>query len=128
MGVVVPVPGEAAGSVRPYSVLDVPGGSGAGQGVAEGTTVYRVGADGAATAVFDIPPTDAVIQVCVSPSAQYAAIAVSPDTVANTYDDYLLPMPDKVVTHVVSLADAQEVHSFSGFGISWCQTPPPVGQ
>jgi hypothetical protein len=128
MGIVVPVPGAAGGSVRPYTVLDVAGGSGAGQGVAEGTTVYRVAADGDATPVFDIPPTDAIMQVCVSPSARYAAVAVAPDTVANAYDDYLLPMPAKVVTHVVDLDDGRPVHSFSGFGISWCQVPPPLGQ
>jgi len=128
MGIVVPVPGASAGSVRPYTVLDVAGGSGAGQGVAEGTTVYRVAADGRAVPVFDIPPTDAIMQVCVSPSGRYAAVAVAPDTVANEYDDYLLPMPEKVVTHIVALDDRREVHSFSGFGISWCQVPPPLGQ
>ncbi|WP_417564036.1 hypothetical protein [Microbacterium sp.] len=128
MGVVVPLPGKAGGSLRPYTVLDVAGGSGAGQGVAEGTTVYRVAADGAATPVFDVPPTDAIMQVCASPSGQYAAIAVAPGMTANPYDDYLLPMPEKVITHVVELADAREVHAFTGFGVSWCQVPPPVGQ
>ncbi|WP_029145256.1 hypothetical protein [Microbacterium luticocti] len=128
MGVVVPVAGEAGGSVRPYTVLDVAGGTGAGQGVPEGTRIYRVAADGTARAVLEIPPTDAVLQTCVSPSGRYAAVAVAPDTVHNDYDDYLLPMPHTVITHVVDLGDAREVGSFHGFGISWCQVPTPPSQ
>lgn len=128
MGVVVPAPGRTGGSVRPYTVLDVAGGTGAGEGVPEGTTVYRVAADGAAVPVFDIPPTTAILQTCVSPSGQYAAVSVAPDTVSNPYDRYLLPMPTRVVTHVIALAEGRQVHAFSGFGISWCQVPPPLGQ
>ena len=128
MGVVTPLPGAAGGSIRPYTVLDVAGGSGAGQGVPEGTTVYRVDAGGAATPIFEMPVDDAIQQTCVSASGQYAAVTVAPDSVHDLYDDYLLPMPHKLVTHVVALADGTEVHSFSGFAPSWCQVPPSLGQ
>jgi hypothetical protein len=37
-------------------------------------------------------------------------------------------MPTRVVTHVIALAEGRQVHAFSGFGISWCQVPPPLGQ
>lgn len=128
MGVVTPLPGSDGGSLRPYTVLDVAGGTGAGQGVPEGTIVYRVDADGAATALFDMSVDDAIQQTCVSPSGQYAAIAVAPDSVHNDYDDHLLPMPRTVVTHVIALADGTEVSSFDGFDTSWCRVPPMPGQ
>ncbi|WEG08729.1 hypothetical protein PU630_16025 [Microbacterium horticulturae] len=127
-GVVTPLPGQAGGSVQPYTVLDVAGGSGADSGAPEGTTIYRVAADGTATPVFEMPVDDAIQQTCVSPSGQYAAITVAPDSVHNDYDDYLLPMPQKVVTHIVSLDDGTEVHTVSGFDASWCQVPPTLAQ
>ena len=127
-GIVTPLPGAAGGSVRPFTVLDVAGGSGADTGAAEGTTVYRVAADGSATPVFEVPVDDALQQTCVSPSGQFAAIAVAPDSVHNDYDDYLLPMPQKVITHIVALADGSEVGTFGGFDASWCQVPPTLGQ
>ena len=128
LGVVTPLPGKAGGSLRPYTVLDVAGGSGGGTGVPEGTTVYRVAADGVSGAVFEMPVADAIQQICVSPSGQYAAVTVAPDSVHNDYDDYLLPMPVKLVTHIVTLATGHEVHAFSGFAPSWCQVPPSLGQ
>ncbi|UUT36338.1 hypothetical protein [Microbacterium elymi] len=128
MGVVTPIPGADGGSIRPYTVLDVAGGTGAGQGVPEGTRVYRVAGDGAAASVFDMPPTDALLQTCVSPSGQYAAITVAPDAVSNSYDQYRMPMPTRVVTHVIALADGSAVHTFTGFDLSWCQVPPPPSQ
>ncbi|QAY59494.1 hypothetical protein ET475_05480 [Microbacterium protaetiae] len=128
LGTVTPVPGTAGGTIRPYTVLDVAGGSGAGEGVPEGTIVYRVDADGAATSLLTLSVDDAVQQICVSPSGQYAAVTVAPDSVHNDYDDYLSPMPQKLVTHVITLADGAEVHAFSGFAPSWCQVPPTLGQ
>lgn len=127
-GVVTPLPGAAGGSIRPYTVLDVAGGSGGGDGVPEGTTVYTVAADGDATPIFEMSVDDAIQQICVSPSGQYAAIAVAPDSVHNEYDDYLLPMPHKVVTHIVELATGDDARSIGGFDASWCQVPPTLGQ
>ncbi|MFT3797766.1 hypothetical protein [Microbacterium sp.] len=94
------------------------------------TTVNLVDATGAATPVFSVDPKDILIQTCVSPSGRYAAFLVAPDAVSNAYDGYLLPLPERVQTHVVALTDdggdtaGTEVVALSGFDISWCQTPP----
>ncbi|GAA1642933.1 hypothetical protein [Microbacterium flavum] len=88
------------------------------------TTVHVVDAAGAARPVFDIDPKDTLIDTCVSPSGRYAAFLIAPDAVSNTYDGHRLPLPKKVQTHVVSLADGTEQVALQGFDISWCQTPP----
>src|SRR5690606_13708836 len=93
-GVVTPIPGESAGTVRQYLELE---------GDDAGTHVYRVADDGAATPLFRAPPGDAVLQTCVSPSGRYVAITVAPDLVDNAYDAYLMPIPRTVETHIVEL-------------------------
>lgn len=88
------------------------------------TSVDLVDAEGVARSVFAVEPTDTLMETCVSPSGRYAAFLVAPDVVDNPYDGYLLPLPERVQTHVVALEDGTEVVTLSGFDISWCQTPP----
>jgi hypothetical protein len=88
------------------------------------TSVTLVAADGAASLVSEIAATDAVLQVCASPSARYVAILVAPDAVANPYDTYLLPLPERVETRILEIGDAADVVSLAGSSISWCQVPP----
>lgn len=88
------------------------------------TSVNVVDAAGIAEPVFRVDPTDTLVESCVSPSGRYAAFLVAPDVVDNPYDGYLLPLPTRIETHVVALADGGEVVALSGFDISWCQTPP----
>ena len=88
------------------------------------TTVHLVDQQGAARAVFSVEPKDTLIETCVSPSGRYAAFLVAPDAVDNAYDGHQLPLPEKLQTHVVSLADGKEQVALTGFDISWCQTPP----
>ncbi|WP_336630392.1 MULTISPECIES: hypothetical protein [unclassified Microbacterium] len=88
------------------------------------TTVNIVDTAGAARPVFSIDPRDTLIETCVSPSGRYAAFLVAPDAVDNPYDGHVLPLPEKLQTHVVSLADGHEQVALAGFDISWCQTPP----
>lgn len=88
------------------------------------TTVNVVDAAGQARPVFGVHPADTLLETCVSPSGRYAAFLVAPDAVDNPYDGHLLPLPSRLQTRVVSLADGQEVVALSGFAISWCQTPP----
>ncbi|MFT4213220.1 MAG: hypothetical protein QM622_00365 [Microbacterium sp.] len=94
------------------------------------TTVNVVDDAGGATPVFEVDPADILIHTCVSPSGRYAAFTIAPDAVSNAYDGYLLPMPERVQTHIVTLTDragdtpGAEVVALSGFDISWCQTPP----
>lgn len=120
-GVITPIPGAGAGTVRQFFVLDA-------EGAPQATDVYRVTDAGAATKVFTAPAADSVMQTCVSPSGRYIAVVVAPDIVDNAYDAYLLPIPRTVQTHIVELADGHEVANMKGFDLSWCQTPPPVAQ
>jgi hypothetical protein len=113
LGVVMPLPGDAGETLRPYAVVD--------GGTAQGTTVYRVGADGAAQPVFSSAATSAFLETCVSPSGRYAAFLVAPRIVDNPYDTYLRPLPATLETHVVDLDSGQEVVALAGSDISWCQ-------
>lgn len=88
------------------------------------TTVTEVDADGAVRPLFSVPPSDTLLQVCVSPSGRYAAILVAPDTITNPYDGYRLPLPTRLQTHIIERADGAERSVLSGFDLSWCQVPP----
>lgn len=88
------------------------------------TSVALVAADGATRVLTEVADTDAVLQVCVSPSARYAAVLVAPDAVANAYDTYQLPLPERPETRVVALEDGSPVVALNGSAISWCQVPP----
>ncbi|KAA9134440.1 hypothetical protein [Microbacterium caowuchunii] len=89
-----------------------------------GTTLYRVAPDGAATPVFAVQGTSALLQTCVSPSGRYAAALVQPDAAGNPYDtSYDLPLPGRVETHIIDLDDGAEISSLEAFDISWCQVP-----
>lgn len=97
------------------------------------SSVAVVGSDGSAREVAQIEPGDALLHVCISPNARYAALMIAPDMVDNTFDTYRLPLPERVQTRIVSLDAAGgaggaggvgEVSAVSGSSISWCQTPP----
>ncbi|GAB3603358.1 hypothetical protein [Microbacterium aureliae] len=88
------------------------------------TAVAVVDPDGASRVVFETPETDAVLQTCASPSGRYLAVLVAPDAIENPYDTYLLPLPGRLETRVIELADASEVVALAGSSMSWCQTPP----
>jgi hypothetical protein len=115
---VVALPGEAGETLRVMSVF---GGDGF---TVDSTSAMVVDAAGAARAVFGVPLDDALLHTCVSPSGRYAAFLVAPDVVDNPYDGYLLPLPERVQTHVVSLEDGIERVALRGFDISWCRTAP----
>ena len=128
-GTEVPLP-VADGEVRPQLVLPLPGGEATLQTITRfdglnplGTSVEVVEPSGT-RAVFEAPGTDAVLQTCVSPSGRYAAVLVAPDAVANAYDLYDVPLPERVETHIVTLADGEPVVALTGFDASWCQVPP----
>ncbi|MFC8680712.1 hypothetical protein ACFT30_04255 [Microbacterium ureisolvens] len=96
-----------------------------GDGLPTGrTSVSRVAADGATTILTEIADTDAVIQVCVSPSARYVALMVAPDAVTNAYDTYQLPLPERPETRVLEAESGDQVIALNGASISWCQVPP----
>ncbi|HIE93889.1 MAG: Ig-like domain-containing protein [Microbacterium sp.] len=90
------------------------------------TSVVLVDDTGASREVFSAPDTDAVLQTCVSPSGQYAAMLVAPDLASNPYDTYQLPLPATVETHIVELprdetSEARELVALAGSSISWCR-------
>ncbi|MCK6079458.1 hypothetical protein KZX37_02345 [Microbacterium sp. EYE_5] len=89
------------------------------------TTLTQVDADGRATPIAEIAPTDGLLQTCVSPSGRYAAVTVAPDVVSNTYDGYLLPLPEQIETRIYTL-DGSEVVAIRGFDLSWCRRGPSL--
>lgn len=88
------------------------------------TTVALVSPDGTTRTLTEIARTDAAIQVCVSPSARYAALLVAPDAISNPYDTYQLPLPERPETRILEIATGEPVVALNGAAISWCQTPP----
>lgn len=115
LGRVVPVPG--GGTLRAYAEVDA-------SGLLSPVSLVTVSDDGSSRVVGEVDPSDALVQLCVSPSGRYAAILVAPDAVSNPYDTYLLPMPERLETRVVELDDGDEVVALAGFDISWCRVPP----
>lgn len=113
---VTALPGDADETLRVLSVLD-------GFTVVS-TTVVVVDGDGVGREVFAVAPEDLLVHTCASPSSRYAAFLVAPDAVANPYDAYLLPLPERLQTHIVDLGTGEEVSALSGFDISWCQSAP----
>jgi hypothetical protein len=112
---VTPLPDGS--TIRTAAVLD--------SGVPTGrTSVALVGADGETRMLTEIAETDAVLQVCVSPSARYVAVLVAPDAVSNSYDTYQLPLPERPETRVLQVSDGEPVIALNGAAISWCQVPP----
>ncbi|MEN2738747.1 hypothetical protein ABCS02_13230 [Microbacterium sp. X-17] len=113
-GILTPLPGSANEALRPFAVVT--------GGVAQGTTVYRVSADGTTSKpVFTIAASAAFLQTCISPNGRYGAFLLAPDIVSNPYDTYLRPLPGRVETHIVDLDTGQEVVALAGSDISWCQ-------
>lgn len=112
---VEPLPG--GGTLRATSLRDE-----GGQPIA--TTIATVDDEGETAIVMDVPNEDTVLQTCVSPSGRYAAVLIAPDVVSNRYDGYLLPLPERVETHILSLADNAEIVALAGFDASWCRLPP----
>lgn len=115
VGVIVPAPG--GGTVRTLAQFDA-------EGLPVGVRAVFVTDDGDETTLLDIPPGDAVLQLCVSPNGRYAAVAVVPDAVSNPYGpSYELPLPARVETHIVEIADASPVVALTGAAVSWCRVP-----
>jgi len=95
-------------------------------GMPTGQAVVRVDDEGAASVVTEVSGADAILQTCVSPSGQYAAIVVAPDLPNNPYDTLQLPLPTTLHTQLIDLDGDRELPVLSGFDISWCgQAPQP---
>ena len=104
-------------TVRTAAVLD--GGLPTGR-----TSVALVEPDGGTRLLTEVAETDAVLQVCVSPSARYVALQVAPDAVTNAYDTYQLPLPERPETRILQIGDGEPVVALNGAAVSWCQVPP----
>ena len=74
--------------------------------------------------MLEVPGSDTVLQTCVSPSGRYAAVLIAPRAVDNPFDRYQLPLPERLLTHLVEVDTGQEVVALQGFDLSWCQVPP----
>ncbi|MEJ1089216.1 Ig-like domain-containing protein [Microbacterium sp. Mu-80] len=93
-------------------------------GMPTGQAVVKVDDDGTATVITEVSGTDSILQVCASPSGQYAAVAIAPDLPTNDYDDLLLPLPSTLHTQLIDLRGDEEMPRLSGFDISWCRMAP----
>lgn len=93
-------------------------------GMPTGQAIVRVDDDGAATPLLEVGEGDSILQACPSPSGQYVAISVAPDLLNNDYDDMLLPLPERVETHLLDLRTGELLVALSGVDISWCAFGP----
>ncbi len=93
-------------------------------GLPTGQSVIRVDDAGAATPLLEVAGGSSIIQVCASPSGQYAAIVEAPDLVNNAYDDLRLPLPTDLRTHLIDIRTGEELPVLSGFDSSWCPLAP----
>ena len=93
-------------------------------GMPTGQAAVRVDDQGAATMIAEVSGEDSILQTCVSPSGQYAAVTIAPDLATNEYDDLLLPLPVTLHTSLIDLVGDRELPTLSGFDISWCRTAP----
>ena len=119
------LPLSTGGTVRSSAVLTP-------EGLPTGvTSVDRVADDGLVRALTSVSSSDGLLQTCVSPSERYLAVLIAPDAVENPYDTYLLPLPQRVETHVFDMTfddtegeGAEELVALAGSSVSWCQVPP----
>ncbi len=116
-GRATPLPGAGAGTIRSFADIST-------DGVSRSTIVSHVGTDGTVRQLLSVPGSDTVLQTCVSPSGRYAAVLVAPRAVDNPFDRYQLPLPQRLLTHLVEVDTGQEVVALQGFDLSWCQVPP----
>lgn len=96
------------------------------QGEPTSQRIALVGADDKTETVAEVPMTDQIVQVCASPSGQYAAVVTAPDVVNNPSDFTLLPLPEQLTTTIYDLrSDAfSAVATHDGFDPSWCAVGP----
>lgn len=88
--------------------------------------VALVSATGLPQTVAQVRMTDQIVQVCASPSGQYAAVVTAPNIVDNPSDFTLLPLPERLTTTVYDIrSDAPAAAAtYDGFDPSWCQVAP----
>ncbi|HLS93878.1 MAG TPA: Ig-like domain-containing protein [Microbacterium sp.] len=110
------IPLADGGTLRAYAEMV--------DGLPADTRIVAVGADGSVREVATVPSGDGLMQVCASPSAQYAAVAVASDLVGNTYDRSTQPMPSDMETRVYEIDSGEEVLVAEGFDASWCEVGP----
>ncbi|WP_156761705.1 hypothetical protein [Microbacterium karelineae] len=110
------IPLADGGTLRAYSeIVD---------GLPADARVVVVDADGEVRDVATVAQGDALEQVCASPSAQYAAVAVAPDLIGNPYDGGLQPLPQNVETRIYDMDSGDRIDVIEGFDLSWCEVGP----
>lgn len=90
------------------------------------TTLTRVSPEGETSTLATVAAGDALLQTCIAPSGRYAALVVAPEAVSNPYDGYLLPLPERLETRIVSFDDGAQVVPLAGFDLSWCRRAPSL--
>lgn len=93
-------------------------------GMPTGQAIIRVDDEGAAEVLSSVTGTDSIVQVCISPNSQVAAVTVAPDMPNNPFDRRLLPLPTTLHTHLVDTQTGEEQVVLNGFDASWCGVSP----
>ncbi|MFE6734674.1 hypothetical protein [Microbacterium sp. NPDC057650] len=125
-----PLPATDPDYGTPSEIVPFPGGTlqhvvqSDDAGVATGQAVIRVDPDGKAKPIFEVGEDASIMQMCASPSGQYAAVTVAPDIANNLYDEMLLPLPKTLHTTLLDLRSGKQLVTLSGFDVSWCKSAP----
>jgi hypothetical protein len=113
LGHILPLPN--GDTLRSYAMLE--------DGIPTTSRIVTAARDGASHPVAETQDGDVLQQVCASPSAQYVALTVS-DSTGAAYDGGVQSLPEIVETRIYDRVSGDEVATWTGFDISWCEVGP----
>jgi len=113
LGHILPLPD--GNTLRSYAMLE--------NGIPTVSRIVTTDPDGASREIAATKDGDVLQQVCASPSAQYVALIVS-DATGAAYDGGVQSLPERIETRVYDSATGDEIATWPGFDISWCEVGP----
>lgn len=113
LGHILPLPN--GDTLRSYAMLE--------DGIPTTSRIVTMNQDGDVNDIAETEDGDVLQQVCASPSAQYIALTVS-DSSGAAYDGGVQSLPEIMETRIYDAATGDEVDTWDGFDISWCEVGP----
>lgn len=113
LGHILPLPN--GDTLRSYAMLE--------NGIPTLSRIVESDTSGSAREITETGSGDVLQQVCVSPSAQYVALTVS-DLTGPAYDGGVQSLPEVIETRIYDSATGDEIATWPGFDISWCEVGP----
>ncbi|GGO65326.1 hypothetical protein GCM10010910_22220 [Microbacterium nanhaiense] len=113
LGHIQPLP--SGDTLRSYAMLE--------DGIPTTSRIVIASPEGDAREIAATRDTDVLQQVCASPSAQYIALIVS-DATGPAYDGGVQSLPERIETRIYDGDTGDEVATWPGFDISWCEVGP----